>query len=351
MRRDWRLSEELYRAMHQWPKILLFVLAGALLGWLASYLWPASYRAKAEIYIGLNPYRSYNDSQFLALSRPKYSNIDDYKNWQMTQLSAAIFLDEIVEKTLRQLQRENDYWNKFDPGEFRSLLNAEWRTSGVWSLTAQAEGADLANQAAQLWSRNAMTRAKEAVAQSQVAILLDEELQATVADQTNARVRKQEFQYTQSLIQNWIAAAENLPAEQPLELSERWELLHSVTRLAQFSPAWLDLLAGAPGENDLPQDYVAWLEKIQIAIDEELRSLNDRLSYLEGERTRLETEFGQQQEASLGLSPNLSIRGLENYSPEMIRPAGTMILIGALLSLLAWAGLVTYEITQAKLKP
>jgi hypothetical protein len=268
----------------------------------------------------------------------------------MNQLSAAIFLDEIAEKSLRQLQRQDDYWNSLDPGEFRSILNAEWRTAGIWSLTAQAERADLADQAAKVWSRNVLTALKQAVAESQVAILIDEELRSTISEQTLARQRKQEFQSTQALLQSWVDASGSLPADQPLELTERWKIINMVTRMGQFSPAWLVLLAKAPEEDAIPQEYLTWLEEIQAAIDEELRSLNDRLSYLEGEQSRLEAEFSQRQEASLSLSPNLAIRDLENYSPETIRPTGTMMLIGAIFGLLVWAGLLVYEITRDQLK-
>jgi hypothetical protein len=77
---SWSLSEELYRSFHQWPRISLFFVIGCLVGWLITWLLPANYRASAIVYVALNPYRTYEDANFLANVNPEYTNLDDYKN-------------------------------------------------------------------------------------------------------------------------------------------------------------------------------------------------------------------------------------------------------------------------------
>ncbi len=132
----WSLAEELYRAFHQWPIILLFVVAGSLTGWVLAYLLPADYRAAQQVYVGLNPYRSFSDANFLALARPKYSNIDDYKNWQMAQLETVIFLEPIISETLTKLKDLDPYWQSYSAAQIKDLFEADWRSAGVWSLVA-----------------------------------------------------------------------------------------------------------------------------------------------------------------------------------------------------------------------
>ena len=69
-----------------------------------AYLLPADYRVRPASICRFEPIPLISDANFLALARPKYSNIDDYKNWQMTQLETVIFLEPIIDETLAKLQ-------------------------------------------------------------------------------------------------------------------------------------------------------------------------------------------------------------------------------------------------------
>ena len=132
----WSLAKELYRSFHQWPVILLFMGVGALVGWSLTFMLPANYRAVEQVYVGLNPYRAFSDANFLAVARPKYSNIDDYKNWQMSQLETVIYLDTFMDATLDRLRKQDPYWDNMDANQLFNILEADWRTAGVWSLIA-----------------------------------------------------------------------------------------------------------------------------------------------------------------------------------------------------------------------
>jgi hypothetical protein len=348
--RDWRLSEALYEALHQWPIIILFCLAGALIGWAVSYLWPPTYRTRAEIVASLNPYRAYSDTQFFVLANPQYTNIDDYKNWQMSQLSAAIFTDEIIQPTLEELRQEDSYWSDVNISSLRSMLQAEWRTAGIWTLLADSRSAKRSNQAVRAWSRNAVSGVKQAIFAAEQLIQVDEALQSIIAGQAQNTLLQEEYRTTKKTLQELLENATDLPQDKPLQPVERWQVLYLASRVAQFSPAWVEILNNPPAEDALPEDYVNWVEQIIVAINNELPMLTQRGEYLEEQSRLLSSEYENQLAASLGLSPNLVIKSLDKSSPEIIRPTALIILIGTISGLLVWAIWLLASLTRQRLR-
>jgi hypothetical protein len=143
-----RRFEELYRVSPR-PRISLFFRSTPGC-WLISRLLPANYRAASNLYIALNPYRTYEDANFLANVNPEYTNLDDYKNWQMAQLDSAVYLDDFMQVTLDRLKEQDQRWQDVDISQLRKMLRAEWRTAGNWSLVADTRDAELADQAAEM---------------------------------------------------------------------------------------------------------------------------------------------------------------------------------------------------------
>jgi hypothetical protein len=122
--------------IHRWPTLIAFTLIGCLVGWGVSLFYPPFYRATASLYVGLNPYRAFNDTTFLALANPDYTNIDDYNNWQMSQLNAAIYLDEIIQTTLDRLQERDDAGVQLAQG---ATQEAASRMANCWRMELIAE--------------------------------------------------------------------------------------------------------------------------------------------------------------------------------------------------------------------
>lgn len=350
MGRTWQLTEELYKALHQWPKIVAFFLVGAILGWAVSFLFPTAYRTRAQIYVSLNPYRSYSDTQFLALAFPRYSNVDDYKNWQMSQLSAALFTDDVIQETLRQLRQEDEYWQDIDPAKLRSMLHAEWQTAGVWTLLADSPKAKRSNQAVRMWSRTAVNKVQEAIFSAEQLIFVDQTLQQVIKEQTDSSLLIQEYDSTRQLLQEWVEQSTSLPADRPLSAFDRWKILHLATRLSQYSPGWAAILNATPTEDAPPAAYVNWINQVILAIDNELPILDQRLNYLQEQENVLTGNYQKLMEASLGLSPNLVVKGLEKSFPEMLRSTSTFTLVGGLIGLLVWLYLTAVGITRQRLK-
>ena len=333
---NWSLREELYHAFHRWPMIAAYFIMGCLIGWVISFLFPPYYRAVTQIYVALNPYRTYSDTKFLALTRPKYSNIDDYKDWQMTQLESVIYLDEFMELTLDQLRKQDPSWENSSVEALRQLLEADWRSAGTWSLIASSAEAELAFQASVTWSVIVVERVKSAIEAARQTFMIDQDLKAIADRKLDLSLRLNALDSSKAELEDWKESAKGLPPTQPLEPYIRWQILSQVTRLAEFTPAWTGILEKQPVEDASPGVYVSWIDRILLVIDQEIRLLQEQILSLEKNKAELSKSYNEMSEASLGLSPNLEIESVEKRSPEKVRPTTTFVLIGGTIGFLIW---------------
>lgn len=351
--RTWTLRQALYQATHQWPWLVGLILLGGLLGWAANLIWPPTYQATVEVYVALNPYRAYEDSRFLALARPKYSNLDDYKNWQMSELEAMIYLQEVLDQTLQRLQQLDPAWQTKTILDLRPMLRADWRSAGTWSFVAEGKDRSLTSQAVKVWTEVVIEQVDDAVQAAQQAILIDYSLEKAAEEGMQIQRRHQQLQAGQERLLDWLEAGADHPADQPIAAAERWQALAIVSGLATFTPAWQAVLAEAPAPNRSVQDYRQWLEQVRQLIDEEDRALAERAGQIEASRAQLMQDYALQTKASLGLSPNLQVQGTvglagsEQPSIETLRPTGTLVLVGGILGLLAWFYWLIWNIGRA----
>ncbi len=342
----WSLPGEIFRSLHQWHRILIFTLVGALVGWVLAFLIPASYKATQQVYVGINPYRSFSDVNFLAIARPRYSNIDDYKNWQMTQLDSVLYLNEILDATLENLQQEDSYWNQYNREQLSGILDVDWRTAGIWSLTATHPDPLRAEQAARAWREVAVSRVNQAIIASQQAILIDQELQSNADASLQAKSRVNLLGESKLVLQEWLKKTKTLPADQPLSPTDRAYILPLAVYPAQFSPAWSQILDDQPLQIDPVSHYREWIDRIiqQITFEEPL--LSERISKLELDREKIASEYAAQFNQSLGLSANLTIEDSIELSPQAERTTGLWVLLGSLIGLLTWGVIQTISITK-----
>ena len=336
MNKSWTLSDFLFRSTHQWPLVIFFILAGGLAGWGSQYIWPSYYRAGIDIYVGLNPYRAFDDAAFLALARPKYSNIDDFKNWQMSQLESVIFSDAFIEATLAQLQSEDAYWQQFSKEDLSELLETDWRSAGTWSLFAKYSDPERASQVVEAWADQIAPRIKDAVQAAQDTFMIDQELETSAQASVQAEIRWMALIEARSLLQTWQKNAASLPQDQPPEPAERWRVLSLATQLAQFTPAWTALLEDQPAATESLASYIAWIDQVTALMDAEATELAQRGRQLDQQQIDLAVRYSAASHASLGLSPNLEILNLQTITPKVVRPTGTLIIIGGLAGLFAW---------------
>ena len=347
MQTHWNLREALYQALHNWPKMLAFAVLGSLIGLVASLIWPPLYRSSAEVFVALNPYRSYADRDFVAQTKERYSNLDDYKNWQMSQLQSVVFLEEILQDTLERLQQEDGFWSAVSLEQLQAMLHTEWRTAGTWSLVAQDRQSERATQASHAWEAAALQRITAATAASRRLISLDVEMQAVANDQLATRQRQETLEKALAALDEWEQSVASIPQDQPLEPAQRWQVLTIVAHAANFTPQWAALLQSQPAEDAPLKDYLGWVAQALPVIESDLADAEEKLDELEKTGGLLLTQYEQQAEESLGLSPNLEFSHQGQISPQALRPTSLMVLIGAALGLCVWALLELMSISRA----
>ena len=234
--RNWELREQVYNLLHRWPAICGAIIIGAFIGWgivphLAGTL--QSFRTDLS---GVNAYRRYSDTIFEALANPKYSNLDNYQYWQMSQLDAALFLDQFLNPSLEKLRQEDSYWQSVEINELQSMLSSEWRTTGTWSLIADHTNPKLASQAVKAWSSVAVDQIEKAVDASRGVILIDHKLRVGEAELLQAQLRSQDLISTLEALDEWSVSASKGNITNPPESEARWNLFAVISYAADFSP-------------------------------------------------------------------------------------------------------------------
>lgn len=336
MKKKWSLAEEIYWTFHRWPALAATVITGCLLGWLVSFLLPPHYRATSFVYVALNPYRTYSDTNFLALARPKYSNIDDYKDWQMSQLESVIYSDEFIEETLQRLLRQDPSWQAVTEDELRDMLEADWRSAGTWSLTANSPDANLAEQASSIWGDVAVERVKAAIEAARQTFQIDQEMEVISEKILDHKMRIDELEKAQIQLEDWIKETGQFYPDQPPQMYQRLQILGRITRLATYTPTWQQLLDNQPGESANISAYQRWIEQAEMIIDQETELLQGQILVLENSKTAHSKLYSEKANFSLGLSPNLDIRSIEKKGAERIRSTTAFIIMGGATAFLFW---------------
>jgi len=344
----WNPRTEILAIAHRWYWVVASILLGALLGWLASVIWPAPYRAVQDIYVGLNAYRATRDLYIAEVSEQQFRNLDDYKNWQMGQLNALSLSDAFLVETLNRLQSEDNYWQEVDLPELRAMLAIGWRNTGDWHFSARTEGSTQAVQAVSIWSQVVIEEVALAVEAARQMVLIDSGLQAVSTALVELETRQILLQETQSSLNEWQIYLEMEPTDQPLPPSAHWGLLSQVTRAADWNNGWLSVLEAAPPPGSLPADYLAWLTQVSALIETELAILPTQIGALTLEQESLAKEYSEAADKSLALSANLVVKRLSSDPPRIshLRPTGTLILVGALLGLVVWGIFWLIQITR-----
>jgi hypothetical protein len=347
---DWVLRDEILVASHRWPLIVAFILAGSLLGWIAAALWPAHYQASLEMSVNLDPHRFAEDSYVPEFANTEFRNPDDYKHWQMSQLSVLAFSDEYLEETLNRLQEQDAAWEAFDVPALRGMLSVTWRNAGRWRLSARAEDPQKAAQLVATWRQVVLEKTGQAVAHSRQIYLLDLEQEAIQNELVGARQEIDTLTEIQSALASRVEALEASPQEEALNPEERAQLFALGARLDGPDPAWQVLVEEFPPEGAPSGEYLHWLEQLSLAAGEMSGAQQAVLQELQGEEQRVEAEWRETLQAGRGLAFTLSVALVQDSPPEISqpRPTSPVALLGGAVGLLAWGLYQLFRITASR---
>lgn len=337
MTTEWSLRNEIIFQTHRWPIIVIFCLAGSLLGWGVSLAWPSPHRATKELSVGLNIYQAARDRTAAEHAGLEFWNIDDYKNWQMASLNSLIFTDSVIDETLLQLQAIDDYWFSFNQRKLARMLHAYWRNAGKWRLVAESDDPHRAAEAVTVWQDVVVREANIAIEHSKDAMALDRQLQAIIISQTQSQARLAELEKLRDLLRVWRADFSETVDQTP-DANQLWTI-HNYLTNAVADEFWSLLLDEFPAQDAPLQEYVQWLDLAGNYLDVEFQIQQAQIDTLEENKQQLVAQYEAASQKSQGLSVDLLVDKITDDEPEqsIVRPTGQLMLFGSILGLIVWA--------------
>jgi hypothetical protein len=333
----WKIRTEILLAAHRWYWVVISFLVGALLGWIISQIWPAPYRAVQDVYVGLNAYRVTRDLYVAEVAEEQFRNLDDYKNWQMSQLNSLALSDEYLDETLIRLQEIDQSWQEIDLPELRSILVVAWRNTGDWHFSATVENPSWAIQAVSVWSEVVTEKIALAVDAARQLVVIDAELQAVSEELVALEARQVILQDTQIAVHELQKLLKQSSSE-TLPSATHWSLVSLVANAASWNIGWVSLMEDAPTYGSLSEDYLGWLEQVDAMAEAELSAIPAQISTLTSKQEILNSEYTNAADDSKALSATLDVQIINTEQPQLthLRETGITIMIGGLLGLLIW---------------
>ena len=340
------VREEVIQTSHHWPAIFAFCLAGIVIGWGVSIFWPSNYRASKEIYIGINPYRALEDRNAAQHAEIEFINPDDYKNWQMSNLNNIIQMDWLVQKTLKELQKKDDFWTSFSEEDLGRMLKVNWRNAGKWRLVAEGADQRRAAQAVTAWHTVVIDELQDATLQAQNALLFHIQLQEIASRQVTMEMKISELTQFQNSLNAWKQDYINPSRNQTLEDNARKQL-EVLLNNAGTDNQWLIQFIPLIPHSSNASKFLDWVQQVTSATEIEIQSLASQLDYLNEQQGDIFARYTQASNKSYGLSSNLVVEDIRERSIEQyaVRPKGLIILAGGAIGLLLWTALWLIKVT------
>ena len=345
---EWVLKDEILAAMHRWPVIVIFALAGAMIGLAAAYFWPMPYRAKVDISVELNPYRILDDQYLPAFTNAEFRNIDDYKHWQMLQLSIIVLSDPYMLETLNLLREIDPYWDSVDEQELRKMLSADWRNAGLWSLSANGETESNTVDAVEIWRDVILDFTNDTIASSQSLFQLELSLRSLNDQLVENQLQLSLLMDALRKLENTHSNLKGLPQDSVLSNEIHQELFQLNIQLTEGLPGEVLGLVSFPNQNSTVADYIDWIEKMISLVEDQIIYLKLREEILGQEISDVTMFWEAALQDGKGLSATLNLETRANSAPEVrqIRSYGFAALAGSMVGLLIWLGYLLFQITR-----
>ena len=319
---EWDFRSHILTVFHRWPLIILIFGIGALLGWGVSLIIPTTYRAETDLGV-------YYQSDAI------FRNVDDYKNWEMGQLQAAIFSDALLEQTLKQLETNDRYWKEKTISDIRVMLHVYWRNAGVWHLVAEAPKPNYAKQLVETWKKTILENVGGALSKSNDWLRLNTELQMASRLKLELLTRQSVLTQMQQVFSNWLNSPE-AKGENILDVQKRWRLYDLAARLGEQSASGKDLLHSFPPPDSSASLYSSWIQQAMGIIEAEQGSIEAQLPIVDEKINQDTQQITALSNASWGLSAYIHLDPLnaEIKPPRPIRTPALMAFVGSILALL-----------------
>lgn len=332
----WILKEKILQLIRIWPLVLIVILLSSLAGWGLMHLFPPQPRATVDLYVGIDINRVMDVSTLATYAKTEPFNINDYKNWQLSQVAAIASSEPIANRTLEGLREQDPAWEGFTPADFQQAAKLSWYDVGRWRLEFRAQDPRLASQAVTAW-RDVLIAELSALQKAGVRMLsLDGSLRALDAEMTELDSRGIQLNQLLTEVESWeLNLEDEFPEDVKLPGEQRDELWTTTAVAASPGPAWTDLLDAFPGTEAAVAAYYPWLEKAQLTAEAELKANSGRIKALEADYQEVLEDYQQQVEQAKGLSPALIVNeGDTRVEVRTIYPGGMVLVLSGLAGLL-----------------
>ena len=339
------LRDEILAGFHRWPVIVAFALAGTLLGLVFTYFWPSSYRANVELSVELNPYRVLDDQYIPEFSNAEFRNIDDYKHWQMLQLSIVVKSDPYLIETLTRLRELHPYWDSIEMHDLREMLNANWRNAGQWLLVADAENSLRAVEAVATWRDVILNLTNDSIAHSRELFNLELTLRSLNDELVKNQLQGVALEEILGSLINAFNELNNTEGDFPLSETDRVDLFTLANQIAEGSRV---IVEEFPDDGAPSSDYSTWVERAILIVERDIDSSKVANVALNEQISSVTSEWKLGINEAQGLSATLSLKKPQNKEPEVrqVRSSSLAALIGTLVGLLLWILVFLIQITR-----
>lgn len=320
---EWQWREDLLALAYRWYLWLVLFLVGCGIGWIGAKLLPAPYRAEADLGVFYQ-------------SDAIFRNVDDYKNWEMGQLQALIFSDQLLTLVQERLSQQDPFWQNQTAADLRQRLHVYWRNAGIWHLVAEDRQPQRAVQLVTAWKAVILEEMERIGELTHDLKQIHTELLALGQAKVASQQRMAELQAMAAILQNGQPWRDPSLASQPLPPLQRWQLLELALRLDQERSGDATLAAALPPEDAPAEEYQVWVEQALGTIETQAHLLQEQLPFLEERLSETTTRYNEVAAVSWYLSVYVGVKDInaEVKTPRPVRTEAPAALIGGLLSLL-----------------
>lgn len=264
--------------LQHWPRLMLLMAAGTILGYLAAPYLPLYHRAEVPMKVVLT-----NTTPL----PPELLYI------QAERVRDALEHPRLLEEVLQRLPPELRI-RYSSPQHLARSLTVDWRITDQWYLVAYARGAGQARTLAEVWAQVVQEHLPqwEEVAQTYQEWRLTERLALWERMQLGRRLAG--ARRAQAFFASWLKEQTSLPAEEPLSPAERQIVLFWAA-FAQM-PSDVEILSMAPDPGSPRRDYIRWIE---IWIQPRLPQVVAWLEAAQEENTEYLLTYARQQQKQL----------------------------------------------------
>lgn len=334
---EWKLREKLVQFINTWPILIAVYLVSGLIAWGAVHLFPPLQRATADLFIGIDITRVYDVSSLAAYAKAEPFNVDDYKNWQLSQVQGIATSESIADLTLATLRNLDPYWEDVSTEEFQDMQELFWYDVGIWRLQIQAPENEFALQGVQAWREILLQDLSRLIRESEDVLELEGRMRASNTSISQLETRMIEMELLTAEIAVIRVELESADLQQGIDDSTREDLWLLIAGAAEEDALWEQVLEEIP-ERDQPRlVYILWLDQVLAAVESDLESHQAIIEALVSDHELLTEDYLREIKEAHGLSASLYIRE-ETTQPKIIEtyPDTQIALLGSLVGLLIY---------------